>query len=235
MSSIKDRIAKLLALTESPEPEEAKLAMLKAQELMVKYKIKQGEVVARKNVKVIRKTTGITCTKMTNTWAACLSGVIAEHYCCKAYRSRAYQAKKVEIGFIGLEGDFEICCSVFKYAFSCVKRVTDGIGEKYKGVYTPAYIRMIANSYGFGFAYGLSDALRLQEEQNKEEWGLVLTTPKEVIDSMSDMGRPSTYGSMERNEHTLGFINEGYRDGLKFDLSSVGPNGEPRVLCEGTV
>lgn len=85
--NIKDRIAKLLALAESPNEHEAKAALLKARELMAEYKLRPEEISRSKDEKVIRRTTDITCTKMTNTWATRLSAIIASHYCCRAYRT----------------------------------------------------------------------------------------------------------------------------------------------------
>lgn len=38
----KDKIRKLLALAKSPEPEEAKLALLKARKLMAEHKLSAG-------------------------------------------------------------------------------------------------------------------------------------------------------------------------------------------------
>lgn len=44
MNNIKEKIAKLLALTESPNESEAKAAMLKARELMAEHKILMSDL-----------------------------------------------------------------------------------------------------------------------------------------------------------------------------------------------
>lgn len=87
-TNIKDKIAKLLALAESPNENEAKAALLKARELMAEHKLRPEEVVKADKVKVIREVLDVTCTAMTNPWAVSLSAIIAEHYCCRAYRNR---------------------------------------------------------------------------------------------------------------------------------------------------
>ena len=53
MTDIKDKIAKLLALAESPNENEAKLALLKARKLMAKHKLseKDIEITSQRNVK----------------------------------------------------------------------------------------------------------------------------------------------------------------------------------------
>lgn len=65
-TNIKDKIAKLLALAESPNENEAKAALLKARELMAEHKLRPEDVKKAKKEKVIRKVLDITCTAMTN-------------------------------------------------------------------------------------------------------------------------------------------------------------------------
>ena len=65
-STIREKIAHLLALAESPEPAEAKAALLRARELMAKYKLRPEECVEEKNAKVVRELVGVSCTAMTN-------------------------------------------------------------------------------------------------------------------------------------------------------------------------
>lgn len=119
-STIREKIAHLLALAESPEPAEAKAALLRARELMAKYKLRPEECVAAKSEKVIREELGVTCTAMTNPWACSLAAVIAEHYCCQVYRSHPTGRRVVTVGLVGLEDDFEIAKRIYLYAHDCV-------------------------------------------------------------------------------------------------------------------
>lgn len=220
MIDIKDKIAKLLALAGSPNEHEAKAALLKARELMAEHKLRPEEVKRAENVTVIRQTIDVTCTKMTNTWATQLSAIIAEHYCCKAFRNHRHGEKKVTIGFVGLEDDFEICTSIYRYAFDCVERRSKAIKVEYKDTYTVAYLRQIANAYGYGFCSGLKDAFDKQEEEHEQEWGLVLVTPQAVVDAMKNMGKAQSYGKADFSGHKIHFAREGYEDGQKFDPST---------------
>lgn len=220
MIDIKDKIAKLLALADSPNENEAKVALLKARELMAKHKLRPEEIKKAENVKVVRRTTDVTCTKMTNTWAAQLSVIIAEHYCCKAFRNHRKGEKKITIGFVGLEDDFEICVRIFRYAYDFVEGRCKAIKAEYKEMYTVTYLRQIANAYGYGFCAGLDDAFAKQEEERKQEWGLVLVTPKAVTDAMKDMGKASGYGEMDFSGNKALFAREGFKDGQKFDPST---------------
>ena len=59
---IRDKIAKLLALADSPSEAEARAALLKARELMAKHKLRPEEIKKAENVKVIKETIGVSCT-----------------------------------------------------------------------------------------------------------------------------------------------------------------------------
>lgn len=215
---IRDKISKLLALADSPNEHEAKAALLKARELMAVHKLQPEDMAKVKSSKVIKKTVGITCTKMTNSWATKLSAVIAEHYCCKAYREHYPYSKKVKIGFIGLEEDFDICTKMYEYAFGFLDNRCKSIKKSRKDIYPSAKCRDMANSYGFGFCSGLEYALKKQKEEH-QEWGIVLAAPKEVMDVVQTIGKASSYTEAKLDDREL--VQEGYRDGQKFNLSHV--------------
>lgn len=209
MIEIKDKIAKLLALADSPNENEAKAALLKAREMMAKHKLLPEEIRKAEDAKVIKRTIDITCTKMTNTWAVQLSAIVAGHYCCKAFRNHRSGEKKVTIGFVGLEDDFEICVRIFRYAFDCVESRCKAIKAEYKDLYTATYLRQITNAYGYGFCSGLKEAFHKQDKEHKQEWGLVLVTPQAVEDVMKDIGKPSSYGKADFSENNIQFAREG--------------------------
>lgn len=227
-TNIKDKIAKLLALADSPEEGEAKAALLKARELMAKHKLRPEECQKAENAKVIRQEVGVTCTAMTNPWAAALSGVVAGHYCCRAYRTRNAGGRKNSIGIVGLEEDFEICKRVFLYAYECVISVCNRIRPQ-PGDESGA-CREKRNAYGWGFVKGLDRAYKEQDAEH-QEWGLVLVVPKAVTDSMSDMGKPSAFGKVKRGMDE--FKRAGYQDGLKFDPSSRLSAAPERAAIKG--
>ena len=228
VSSIREKIAHLLALAESPEPEEAKAALLRARELMAKHKLRPEECVDAQSAKVIRESLDITCTAMTNPWACALSAVIAEHYCCQAFRSRARGRKVVTVGLVGLEDDFEIAKRIFLYAYDClisaIKREIKYNPKDPRGTY-----REKCNAYGWGFVSGVDAAFRDQEEEHKD-WGLVLVVPKAVTDSMKDMGKKSTFGKDKDNYADCKAA--GYQEGRKFDPTHR-LAGEPERMAIG--
>lgn len=185
MENIKNKIKKLLALAASPNEHEAKAALLKARELMAKHKINKNEVVEKKG-EVIDILTDITCTKRKNAWIINLSDIIADNYCCAAYRSRRYKAKKNTVGFIGLDEDIEICINIFKYAVDCVLANIKSLKKEYAEIYTNDFLNKLCESYGFGFCSGVHKAFEEQNRQ-KEDYALVLVQPREVTESLDEM------------------------------------------------
>ncbi len=94
MSQIKEKIAKLLALSASPNENEAQLALLNVRKLMAKYKLQPEDILEHRSEKVVRKLTGIRCTKMTNPWMVTLVAVIAPRYCCQHCISTVCNCRK---------------------------------------------------------------------------------------------------------------------------------------------
>lgn len=230
MADVKEKIAMLLNLaSNNPSENEAKAALLKARELMAKHKLRPEECQQAEKVKVIRDVLDVTCTAMTNPWACALSAVIAEHYCCCAYRTHQRGCRTQQIGLVGLEDDFEIAKRIFLYAYDCVtaacKREIKFDPKAPRGTY-----REKCNAYGWGFVQGVARAF---EEQNQEhqEWGLVLVVPQAVTDSMKDMGKKLSYGKMKSSHADYRAM--GYEDGRKFDPSTKLAAAPDRVAIGG--
>lgn len=216
-TDIQEKIAKLLALAESPNEHEAKAALLKARALMAEHKLRPEQVRLDGSMKLIKRTIGVTCTKMTNAWATRLSAIVAEHYCCKAFRSQRAGARRVTIGFIGLEEDFDVCVRIFLYAFKYVESRCKAIKAEYKEQFAAAELRAMADEYGNGFCQGLKDAFAEQQQANAA-WGLILATPQNVLDIWKGMGKSYRFGKAVRADSLLAL--EGYQDGKRFDPSA---------------
>ena len=211
----KIKIKKLLALAESPNEHEAKAALLKARELMARYKLTEQEInnAGRKTVKNIR--TNVVYSKRKNPWTANLSAIIGENYCCKSYSEHVYRKQTQNIGFIGLADDAEICMAIFEYAVDCVLSKIKNI-RKENAEIESVYVRRLCDSYGYGFTAGIKKAFEKQEEENKSSWGLVLVTPKEVQNAVQNWKEKAFRASAE--EHILAKeYKDGYIYGKEFD------------------
>ena len=218
MNDIRDKVAKLLALAENnPSEGEAKAALLKARALMAEYKLRPEECVEKEKAQVIKSHIGIAVTGRKYAWAVTLSAIIAKHYCCISYRTHTKGSQTQEIGFVGMEMDFDICTRIFRYAFECVKQRSDEIFKENTGWLTAQQRRKNAEAYGWAFCDGVRKAFEAQQEEH-QEWGLVLVVPKQVRDT--DIGRmkPKCYGNRRALlEADVSARMRGYEDGLKFD------------------
>lgn len=222
----KDKIRKLLKLAESPNENEAKMALLKARELMAEHKLSEEEVAETLKKKVIRMNTHLSCTKRIDPWMIGLSNVIGEAYRCNSLSWRKSNSKTYEIGFSGFEDDIELCTELFRYAVKCVQDRNEEAAKKlrkaYPGLKISEYIRAGRNSYGFGFTAGLKYAFDEQNAANKQEWGLVLKTPIEVkrdIENLKELNFNTKYD--DSDEISVTDFTEGEKDGRKFNTRST--------------
>lgn len=214
----KERIRKLLALAKSPEENEARAALLKARALMAKHKLTEAEFaeVQTQAARAVKKcATSVTFSMRRSPWTNSLASVIGENYCCQAYFTHSKGKKTYTIDFVGLEDDMEICLTIFQYALDCVLSKNKRIRKEWKG-YPARYVNSLCDGYGYGFVSGLRKAFDQQKEEHATEWGLVLTTPKEVTDVTKGFKHRNLYsqaaGQIDRGEYQTG-----YADGSKFD------------------
>lgn len=181
MNDIILKIKKLLALSESSNEYEAKLAMLKAQELLAKHKLSLKEVEEHENIdiKVMAKETNITFRKAK--WKANLADVIAENFNCYKY---FHTNRTHTIVFLGKDEDVIVCKIVFEYAVDSINSVVNRLRYQYRkeGYSTKG----LESDFALGFIEGLSSAFENQKQKN-QGWGLVLRKEREVIDAYNNI------------------------------------------------
>ena len=235
MTDIKDKIAKLLALAGNNSSEnEAQAALLRARKLMAEYKLRPEECQKTETAKVVQSLSGISVTARKYSWAANLSAVIAEHYCCIAYRCHVKGKQMQDIGFVGLEDDFEVCVRIFRYAFDCVKQTSDEIFAENASYYPADIRRKNAEAYGYAFCNGLQEAFDAQKEEH-QEWGLVMMVPQAVKDTEIGKTKPKPYGSARRafDGSSLEARVRGHEDGRKFDPATRLAQANSPLTIEG--
>ena len=215
MADYKEKIRKLLALAQSPEEAEAKAALLRARELMAKYKLTEADLEEAQKQAVRDVRTDITCSKRRDPWVIRLSAVIGAHYCCKGYRYHLYGQQTQRVCFIGLEDDVEICIAIFRYAVDCISAGVNTIRKENAG-YHPRYVKQQCDSYGYGFVNGIRAALDRQDEEKRSEWGLVLAMPKEVEEAAQGLGKKRFKVRSEDALDPCAYA-LGYEQGKEFD------------------
>lgn len=171
IDSIVEKIQKLFSLAgNNPSKEEAKSALLKAQELMAKYNIEQEEL----NKSGLKYTYELFDTRVKergihNT----LASVIATSFSCRVLGSAGY------ICVFGRSDNANAACEAIKFAFKVMrkgahKEIRDlGLNSEGSGV-APIY-----NTYCMGFIAGLKSSMEAQCV------ALAIIVPQDVTDEMN--------------------------------------------------
>jgi hypothetical protein len=180
-TKIIEKIQKLLSLSESSNENEARVAMLKAQELLAKHKLSIQEVkdieVINSKIKYHKSSTTFTKAK----WKGRLASIIAENFGCYMYFS---SCRTNTIVFFGREEDIIVCNLVFEYALDCISSSVKRIQNKYKK--DGLSVKGLENDYALGFIRGLTKQFD-EQKKNNQEWGLVLVKDEEVVNAFENI------------------------------------------------
>jgi hypothetical protein len=210
--NIREKIDKLLRLSESPNAHEAKAALLKAREMMAAYKLGAADYTAHPHAQVIRKRTEFHCSPTCDPWLIKLSTVIARHNCCHSYLLRQKDTERVHVGLTGFETDVHICISILRYALDCIDDWSADIRRLCAELYTEKDLQSICDSYALGFIRGIDAAYEKQSKLHRE-WGLVLAPPKEAQRLINSLKKVLVY---TKEAELPNLFHQGYRDGMAF-------------------
>jgi hypothetical protein len=222
-----EKIQKLLALSESSNENEAKIAMLKAQELLAKHRFSLKEVQEYKIFSNVIKEKRSNISFRQGKWKAKLGHLIAENFGCYQY----YKVKKTNtITFFGKEEDILVCNIVLEYAVDCIVGTVKRLRYQYskEGYSTKG----LENDYALGFIDGLSKAFE-EQKMKHQEWGLVLIKDAEVVEAYKNI---KFTGSVNTKIDYQGYEEvyyQGQEDGEKFSISdkiTEGDTEEPLAL-----
>jgi hypothetical protein len=212
------KIKKLLALSKSSNQNEAQNAMLKAQKLLIKYKLSLQEIESYsiekfkiEDFKTNQKFRG-------KSWKGNLAQVIADNFGCFLYYNTG-NYKVHRVCFYGKEEDVVIANIMFEYAVKWINLEGNKLVKRMKQDKRRKHFDGIKNDYALGFIAGLKERFKSQIKEN-ESWGLVLQKDQVVIDSYNEFS--SGFGRISVNEkfnrHYQAY-RQGEYDGKKFDIS----------------
>lgn len=208
---IKDKIRKLLALGTSPNENEAKLALLKAKELMIKHKLTEADI-EDKNAELVHITSDeVTWTTDSgDIWIAELSSLIAENYMCIAAWRTPRGRRTHQLVVTGLEQDARICTEAIAYAVGFVRGQIRILQRRHKSM-NP---KSVSKSYADGFILGLSIAFDEQREENPE-WALVEVKPAKVQEYENELGHKNVTTKQAAVDPLIRA--KGMNDGIEFN------------------
>lgn len=215
-NKIIDKIEKLISLSGSSNENEARAAMMKAQELMAKYEIKREQL--NEGQETERPVVGLTSSPYREEWIHMVSAVIADNFRCRSISvCRNSSAKTFRIRFYGYEEDAEICINIFNYAIKVIRKKFITL----RAIYAEAKREFGENekmNYVIGFCHGLEKNFDEQKKQS-QSFALALVTPKAVDDFVNLLPGLETQKSpinIVQNREAALLQRTGYVDGKTF-------------------
>ena len=212
-----DKIKKLLALASSPNEHEAQSALLKAQELLAKHNLTINDVDSSEaEESVIQHRVDISFTKME--WRLNLANIIADNFRCYCWGHLGNRGKGIGFTFLGKESDVEICKTIYIYAKKFIENNVRRLQREYnaKGYSSKG----VAQSYGHGFCIGLRAQFSTQMKAHEEEWGIVLSKPKDVVEKYEEMSTSFKTRSKQLSVNESCY-NRGVKDGAEFSPNAL--------------
>lgn len=200
-----EKIKGLLALGDvkrNNSEEEAKAAILKAQQLMAKYDISAEEVEGEEEQEYSHE---VCEHKWDYAYRVPLANVLGKNFRCMVYM----HGKKVT--FMGHPSDAKICKATFEFAYQFIQHKGNSIYNKRYAMGKPT--KGVFNSYAHGFIIGLQEAFDAQCT------ALAIVTPQDVIEEFTNLSKdwkkkPSKNISKDTTDAQI--WSEGRRDGKDF-------------------
>lgn len=214
-NKIIDKIEKLIALSGSDNENEAKAAMLKAQELMAKYQIEMDQLNPEKQKE--RPVVAYTSMPFRDDWVIDLSSLIAGNFRCRSIILQKHNSGgSFRIRFFGFDEDAQISINIFNYAVKVIRKRMSVL----RAIYNEAgreFGRNEKMNYTAGFNAGLYNNFE-QQKRRSESFALALLVPAEVESFVDNIPGIGTYQDKEyerTREHDL-LRQYGYVDGKNF-------------------
>lgn len=211
---IKDKIGKLLALSASPNENEAAAALLKAKAMMMQYKLSMQDLEAQ-DAQVEHRETDITFSKRRAPWTLMLANVISENYCCRAFSRRRSHLQTRSVCLAGFPDDIDLCEKVLRYALGCIHSWIGATVRLNRELYTAKEMSDLTDSYAKGYIAGIHTVYRRQAREHAQEWAMVAVVPNAVNESVNSFKTEK----IANQESAVGAIyNVGFSDGVRFNV-----------------
>lgn len=212
-----EKIKKLISLSENNSNEaEAQSALLKAQELLLQYKIEMKEIKDTKKVKIIEAVTN--CSANTS-WARALGGIISDNFRCMFF-FRGTSKRDYKLVFMGEEDDAMVAQSMYDYAFTWVNKNSSKYATNMRNKH--GIVKGIKQDYILGFISGLKSKFDEQIKSN-ESYAMVVVPPKEVNDEFQKLKLKKVQLSNSVQCHGSQQARQaGYNDGRNFSTNMIG-------------
>lgn len=226
MQKVLNKINKLLALSESDNVNEAKLALQRAQELQAKYNIVFDKAMIEEDNQVKEELCESPDTKSLNSLFTTMAAHLEDHFRVKVMiRTRYFGSGRSEkyLVIIGLPFDVEVFKSSFYFAYNSMRSLSNSFVKRLpKELGRSSKLRM-KNDYCFGFILGCVEALK----ENAQSKALMIVTPDVVVKHLRKYNLKVERFHQRSSAGSRDSMDAGYLDGK----SAMG-RGNGRYLTE---
>lgn len=184
---------------------------------IVKYGVDFTEVIEEFDLKTVLKK-GASDYKHLWWYEKELASIIASNFRCKWYMEGMYLPNKVQVQqrivFVGLEKDVELANNVYQLAIDALLFYKNRYIKNNKINGDQKNTNKIKSEYMQGFIDGLESKFKEQIDEN--EWGLILSAPKEVEEKSRKMDLNTikhAIPNIVEDEH----YSNGFSDGSNID------------------
>jgi Protein of unknown function (DUF2786) len=221
------KIKGLLAIANDNESdEESQSAFLMAQKLMMKYNISLGEVEDVNDGQSINEGQ-VTAHKKLYWWEKQLANIMSENFRVKNFINSKWTdssaQRKRAVVFLGYENDVALAKEMYLLAYEAITSYSNQFVDEYyesMGISrTKQTTNNIKNSYMRGFLSGLEEKFEEQVASMKQEYGLMVLVPKEVVEEYDRVvtGKATSY-KIPPVEELIAY-RKGFDDGNKIDYT----------------
>lgn len=214
---IQARIKKLLNLAgNNPNKEEAQSAFLKAQELLLQYKIEMHELDGNaEETKIIE---AVSHEPSNTPWARSLAHIIAKNFRTMHFLRRVGSVNKVVV-FFGEEEDAQVACSMFDYAVVWLNKSACNFATMMRNKH--GIVKGVKQDYILGFLKGLSDKFDEQIRAN-QQYALVVVVPPKVKEEYGKLElKKSTFSNNMTTHGSEEARAAGYQAGRSFQTNMI--------------
>lgn len=213
---IVNKINKLLVMAMRGTENEQKIALVKAQKMMLDYHIFEGDLNDHNKKVISIKINEMNCY---SAWTMELSEVISSNFRCMCayYTVKNVKGKIIQCTVYGLSEDAEICNSVLMSAYSIIEKGSKSIVNFYYR--TNKSTKGVKEAYCRGFIKGLKEGY-YQQVLGNEKYALVVVVPEEVTQYLEHFESKKFLTRKVKDNKNEMAKNIGYQDGLDFVLGS---------------
>lgn len=175
---ITEKVKKLLEMASNGTPNEQRIALVKAQKLMLDHHILENDLknFMKEEIVSLRVDPKVNCY---SSWCMRLSEIITDNFRCIPLYSHLYKCKgkKEQCSVFGYESDAAICKEVMEAAYDQItKQVKITVNYYYRNY---GSTKGVKEDYIQGFLDGLKEEY-YEQVLSQNRYALVITVPEEV-------------------------------------------------------